>query len=151
VSFARAWGVVAVKALSIRQPWAWAVLHAGKDVENRDWQPRNPCLRFRGEFLIHASLGMTRAEYENCLAFMHDVSDTHPFPTGLTLPRFEELRRGGIVGKARVVDIVDQHSSPWFFGPKGLVLADVQALPFTPLKGALGFFNVPEAKEVAVA
>ncbi len=22
-------------ALSIRQPWAWAVIHAGKDVENR--------------------------------------------------------------------------------------------------------------------
>lgn len=24
-------------ALSIRQPWAWAILHAGKDIENRDW------------------------------------------------------------------------------------------------------------------
>ncbi len=22
-------------ALSIRQPWAWAIIHAGKDVENR--------------------------------------------------------------------------------------------------------------------
>lgn len=26
-----------VKALSVRQPWAWAIVHAGKDVENRNW------------------------------------------------------------------------------------------------------------------
>ena len=24
-----------VKALSIRQPWAWLILYAGKDIENR--------------------------------------------------------------------------------------------------------------------
>jgi hypothetical protein len=29
----------AVKALTIRQPWAWAVVYAGKDVENRGWRP----------------------------------------------------------------------------------------------------------------
>lgn len=33
-----------MKALSIRQPWAWLILHAGKDIENRVWQTR-----FRGE------------------------------------------------------------------------------------------------------
>lgn len=30
-------------AISIRQPWAWLILNAGKDIENRDW-PTN----FRG-------------------------------------------------------------------------------------------------------
>jgi hypothetical protein len=25
--------------LSVRQPWAWAVIHASKDIENRLWQP----------------------------------------------------------------------------------------------------------------
>ena len=29
-------------AVSIRQPWAWAVIHAGKDVENRQVAPRVP-------------------------------------------------------------------------------------------------------------
>jgi hypothetical protein len=46
-------------ALSIRQPWAWLILHAGKDIENRDWPTK-----YRGPFLIHASKGMTRDEYE---------------------------------------------------------------------------------------
>ena len=26
-----------MKALSIHQPWAWAILNAGKTVENRTW------------------------------------------------------------------------------------------------------------------
>lgn len=37
------------RALSVRQPWAWAILHAGKDVENRSW-----ATGYRGELLIHA-------------------------------------------------------------------------------------------------
>jgi hypothetical protein len=40
----------AMKALSIKHPWAWAIVHAGKDIENRTWE-----CRYRGEILIHAS------------------------------------------------------------------------------------------------
>lgn len=133
-----------MKALSIRQPWVWAILHAGKRHENRDWQPHNPGLRFRGEFLIHASAGMTRREYEEFIATVHDISETHPFPPGLAVPAFKELERGGIVAKARVVDIVKDCDSPWFFGPLALVLDDIKPLPFMPFKGALGFFDVPD-------
>ena len=32
-----------MKALSIRQPWAWAIINAGKDIENRQWPTK-----FRG-------------------------------------------------------------------------------------------------------
>ena len=28
----------AVKALTIRQPWAWATIYGGKDLENRRWR-----------------------------------------------------------------------------------------------------------------
>ena len=37
-------------ALSVRQPWAWALLFGGKDVENRTWSTRH-----RGRIWIHAS------------------------------------------------------------------------------------------------
>ena len=30
-----------LRALTLRQPWGWAIAHGGKDVENRSWQP--PC------------------------------------------------------------------------------------------------------------
>jgi hypothetical protein len=134
-----------VKALSIRQPWAWAIIFAGKDIENRDWKPANPGLRFRGRCLVHASLGMTLAEYENGLATMHAISETHPFPEGATMPPMHELTRGALLGTVDVVDIVAKHSSPWFFGPIGLVLREPR--PFKqpiPLKGMLGFFDVPD-------
>lgn len=28
-----------IRALTLKQPWAWAVVHAGKRVENRSWKP----------------------------------------------------------------------------------------------------------------
>ena len=43
------------KVLSIRQPWAWLILHGGKDVENRNW-----ATKVRGRVLIHAGSTMTR-------------------------------------------------------------------------------------------
>ena len=39
----------AVKALTVRQPWAWATIYGGKDVENRRWRTA-----YRGPLLIHA-------------------------------------------------------------------------------------------------
>jgi hypothetical protein len=132
-----------LKALSIRQPWAWAITHAGKDVENRDWNPRNPGRRFRGEFLIHASSGMTRREHDDFIHFVHAMSLKHPFPEGLAVPAIEDLPRGGIVGVATVTDIVHESASPWFFGPLGLCLTKVSLLKFIPCKGALGFFEPP--------
>jgi hypothetical protein len=143
-----------MKALSIRQPWAWAILNAGKDIENRDWGDRYPSLHEAhrmvenaitadgGLFLIHASAGMTRGEYEDCLSTIHAISLQTHFPNGLMLPAFADLARGGIVGQAQIYDVVTEHSSPWFFGRIGLVLRNVKPLPFRPIKGSLGFFEV---------
>lgn len=38
-------------AVSVRQPWAWAIARGHQAVENRDWDSR-----FRGALAIHASL-----------------------------------------------------------------------------------------------
>lgn len=125
-----------MKALSIRQPWAWAILHAGKDIENRDWRPSNPGVKFRGEFLIHASKGMARDEYEGAAGFIENMS-------GTDVPAFGDLPRGGIVGIAEIADAVTKHDSPWAgFGNVCLVIRNARLLPFTPLKGMLGFFDV---------
>lgn len=117
-------------ALSIRQPWAWAILHAGKDVENRNWPTR-----FRGRFLIHASKGCTRDEYLDACAFMAG------FFGGLEVPPLDTLPRGGIVGVANLGACVDESDSDWFVGEWGFELNDVQELPFTPCRGMLGFFK----------
>ncbi len=135
-----------MKALSIRQPWCWLILFAGKDIENRERRDRQRISGFnhRGRTLIHASKGMTRAEYECGLATAHQVSRTRPFPSGLTLPPFDELPRGGFVGSVDIVDCVERSASPWFVGQFGFVLRDPKPLPFRPYIGTLGFFHVHE-------
>jgi hypothetical protein len=132
-------------ALSIRQPWAWFILNAGKRHENRDWSPHHPGRRFRGEFLIHAARGCTGLEYDEAVGFARIGCGVTPG----RVPRKEELPRGGVVGMARVVDFLEPgrggicyNALPWFTGPGALVLEDVRALPFYPCRGALGFFRV---------
>jgi len=119
-----------VITLSIRQPWAWLILYAGKDIENRDWSTK-----FRGRFLIHAGKGMTRAEYATAADFAASCGQRVPEP--------EALQRGGIVGSVELVDCVTQSDSPWFVGEHGFVLRDPRPLQFVPWKGQLSFFDVP--------
>ncbi|MGV1768753.1 ASCH domain-containing protein [Agrobacterium vitis] len=123
-------------ALSIRQPWAWCIINLGKDIENRDWYTK-----FRGPVCIHASKGMTRDEYEGCLATVHTISRTHPFTPGGAFPALKELARGAIVGTAEITACVDRSTSPWFFGRYGFVLHNVKPVDFIPVNGALGFFD----------
>lgn len=94
--------------------------------------------------LILAGKGMTRKEYEGGLATAHWVSERRPFPTGLAMPRFEDLPRGGIVGRVDVVDCVKYSDSPWYFGDYGFVLRNATPLPFVPWSGQLKFFDVPD-------
>lgn len=115
-------------ALSIRQPWAWAIMHGGKRIENRTWPTR-----FRGRFCIHASKGVDRATWDDDLSFLLDM--------GVVPPNKNHYHFGGIVAVATLVDCVTIHDSAWFFGPYGFVLADVQPVDFIPCKGSLGFFK----------
>jgi hypothetical protein len=138
------------RALSLYAPWCWAILHAGKDIENRSWSPRSGYARFRGDFWIHASLfggdspgGLQKLsdEFEGVKTMAARSGRELPGP--VTLRMFLDMR-GKIVGRARIVDAVEDSSSGWFCGPLGLVLTEPVALPEPlPCKGALGFWAVP--------
>lgn len=123
--------MITLPCLSIRQPWAWLIVHGYKDIENREWSTK-----VRGRILIHASKTMTRADYEACCVFVDGL------PFDVCLPRPYLLERGGIVGTATLGDCVTGSSSPWFNGPFGFVFTFAAALPFKQLKGRLGFFPV---------
>lgn len=137
--------------LSIRQPWAWFILHGGKDVENRCWQHAP---KYRGRFLIHASSGCTKAEYDEAVNWVHerklvdlDKLVAMPYVRRDFCPRRvamrEAIERGGIVGEATLWKVT-QGEPPrgWYTGEVGLWLRDVKPLPFYPCKGALGFFRI---------
>ena len=125
-----------MKALSIRQPWAWLILHGGKDVENRKWKTN-----YRGQILNHASKEFDYdaiAWMTSCPAFAKDIVARMPLWA-------HDYEKGGIVGMVKIVDCVTVFKSPWFGGPFGFVLRDPRPLPFVSVRGRLGFFEVEES------
>lgn len=131
-----------MKAISIRAPWWWFILHGGKRIENRDWPTH-----YRGPVWIHASSWWReRDAWGDCLAArdMAGGTDGFAFPS---IDAFrDDIRRlgGHIVGRAHIVDCVRSHASPWFVGDYGFVLDKVEPVPIPWLcKGALGLFETP--------
>jgi hypothetical protein len=124
------------KALSVRQPWAWLIVHGMKDIENRNWAAHNPGLKYRGHFYVHAGQKCVTLEERQ------HIRDWVWRRFGVRVPADDLLPLGGIVGQASIVDVVHSSASPWFMGPYGLVLEHAQPLPFVRCAGKLGFFNV---------
>ncbi|SDC45421.1 hypothetical protein [Nocardioides lianchengensis] len=84
-----------MKAISIRQPWAWAILAGGKDVENRS---RNVVGAHRGWTLVHAGLQLDAAG----LRAAEDLANMRmPQLGGPGSP--PEVQLGGVVGVMNVV------------------------------------------------
>ncbi len=130
-------------ALTIRQPWVYAIMHLGKDVENRSW-----ATSYRGPILIHAAKGMTRGEYQQFAGMLADPECAALLKgQGFRpeMPAFGALPRAGIVGVVDIVDCVAESDSPWWAGPGqvAFVLKNPRPLPFVPYRGQLGFFKVP--------
>ncbi|MBE3038659.1 MAG: ASCH domain-containing protein [Chloroflexi bacterium] len=128
-----------MKALSIRQPWAWAIFHAGKNFENRTWFHS-----YRGRIVIHTGKAVDKSAVQKLRAKGHQV------PMNLPV--------GCLVGEVDIVGGVDRFGkkpvgNPWYEGEYGFFLANPKAYDDpVPYKGKLGFFEVepcekPEAKE----
>ena len=125
-------------ALSVRQPWAWAIIHGGKDIENRTLGSIRAGGMKTGQICIHAASGMRETEYRWGLYKLQQVGVTAPHPA--------ELVRGGLIGVVEVVDIVSESDSPWFGGPWGLVLENPVPIEPIPAQGALGYFEWARAE-----
>jgi hypothetical protein len=110
------------RAISIRQPWAYAILYLGKNVENRPWRTR-----YRGRILIQAAL---KVERDEALKLNLDP---------------DELPTGAIVGSVEIVDCVRNSKSKWASrGQWHWVLDKPRYLSKPiPFKGALGFIPLP--------
>jgi hypothetical protein len=130
-----------MKALSIRQPWAWLIVQGVKDVENRTWRTN-----FRGRFLVHAGKGFDEEGFRRIWA-TGELRAVLPasFPR-----RPDAFERGGIVGEAVLADCVNAHPSRWFSGPLAFVLTEQRPLPFVECRGMLNFFTVPDKVVAAI-
>lgn len=125
---------MAMKAITVKQPWAWAIIHARKNIENRSWATRH-----RGPIMIHA--GSDRREYDRI------NPDAFESCFGVALPPKSQLTFGAIIGQATVIecytwdDLPDEHDSPWAFGPWCWVLSEARSIAPIPMPGQLGLWN----------
>lgn len=92
-----------MRILTVRQPWAWAIIHGGKTVENRT---RNLAGSYRGPIAIHAAKEWDDAvtwnpSWATVLAAMK-TDGAEPFDAPW------QKNRGVIIG---VVDLIDVHAA----------------------------------------
>jgi len=118
-----------MKALSLKQPFAELILQKRKTIELRKWNTK-----FRGDFLIHASM--------------------NPDKKAMKEFGFEKLPVGCIVGKAKLVDVKkyenkdefvkdkNKHMASEEWGEYGFILEDITRFDKPiPAKGNLGFWE----------
>jgi hypothetical protein len=134
-----------MKALSVRAPWWWFILYSGKTIENRDWPTK-----FRGTIYLHASKWWKFDEgYADIQAALECCGKQRDAVAKQLEFRALHEARGCIVGTIDIVDCVSHSASPWFFGDYGFVLENPVAFAKPiPLKGALGFFEVPDDEPI---
>ncbi len=138
-------------ALTIKQPWAASILNFGKRIENRTWKP--PAHIIGKKIWLHSAKKDDGWEWSQVIQQIghkkwfqvwrdfrdcSDVGNSHNY--------FESLPRGAIVGSATVLGWIDSEvgqGEPWFCGPYGWVLDNVEKLDKPiPCRGQLGLWKV---------
>lgn len=119
-----------MKALSVRQPWAWLIIHGGKTIDNR-----TQLWAYRGPVAIHAP---ARVDWD---AF---GDPRVPEPLAGCTRQHPGWRTGAIIGIAQLVDV--HHETGGCCRPWGepdaihLVLSHARPIPAIPCRGRLGLW-----------
>ncbi len=109
-----------MKALSVRQPWASLIAREVKRLELRS-RP----IKYRGELLICSSAAFAKDDAAKVQLLSLDKST---LALGVTIERADELAA----------------CNPWREGLFAWELVVKRIVAPAPVKGSLGFFNVPD-------
>lgn len=129
-----------MKALTLTQPWATAIVLGYKSIETRSWRTN-----YRGPLAIHAAKGVP-IEAKMFAAEEHALGRLQV--TGLPI--------GAVIAMARLTDCVpteeirdqlcglERRYGDYAFGRWAWVLKDIEPLPEPiPARGALGLWDWP--------
>lgn len=153
-----------LRMLTVRQPWAWALIYGGKDVENRH---NNLAGGWRGPVAIQASRAWDDVMFGRRLPEpLHGalLKARQEQPSHSALQQWLEDQRGHVIG---VVDLVDAHDaryhaswardlvagwSPWAEKDAvHLVVARPRPLATpVPARGRLGLWTPDDALAAAI-
>lgn len=144
---------MSLDALSVREPWAWALATGLKPLENRSEQLARYAHRHQlgRHVAIHA--GKAYDDQDGLHAFQGIMRrpeiaaevDRIRGPGALTL---RMMPRGAIVAVGRLVRVVFDAAElpavalPWWAGPAGLLFAEMVEIEPVSCSGQLGFWAV---------
>lgn len=133
------------RAISLYAPWVWAILHAGKDIENRSLRfPRRTGWVWLHASKFGASIWDMDYEAQEMIYTAKRAGYDKDAAGRLTLGMLQEMR-GHILGAVEIVGHATETTSPWHVpGQLGLKLGKRFAI-HNPVsaRGALGFWAVP--------
>jgi len=134
-----------MKALTLKHPWAFAICHMGKRIENRSWMP--PPRLIGHTIAIHGGMQpKARAALEDIAAVGRDLLRRFGIPEGFSDVTLQEMIMPGIVATATLSAVLRNSRDPWFdHSGYGWGLSNVMVLP-SPIAcgGAQGLWDVPE-------
>jgi hypothetical protein len=162
-----------VKALTLHHPWAFAILHLGKDIENRDWTPDvcrlNGLDKLLGETIaIHGGRPLKFGNNREWFALEDQVDGLVWEIAGADeviwtrfqawtaqlgrRPLFTDFITPGVVAIATLTHAGHGSRSPWAVpGSLHLMLSDVLPLAEpVQCRGAQGFWDLTDRDEAAV-
>lgn len=129
-----------LRALTVRQPWAWALIQGYKDIENRSWQTKK-----RGWILLHAGTAKPASE---ALATVAELA-------GRSMPLSNPS--GAIIGAIKISRIHPYETchgecSPWAEQDSWHweMRAPVRLATPVPARGALNLWRPAEKTMAAV-
>lgn len=123
-----------MRAITVKQPWAYSIFHGGKDIENRT---QNLVAELPIELAIHVSRSPDlHAKFPRGYTYLRDLPEAN-----------DPAVRGMIIGVVTLVAIVDSHYSVWYQGGKYAYVLKNPRLLKTPLaaRGFQSHWEVPAA------
>lgn len=132
--------------LTLWQPWAWAILEAGKPVENRTWELPS---WIRGKWVaLHAGVGSTKRNRAEDLEWIRDVFNVEvPPPETLVMRAVVGLVKFGGARRVRG-ELGSWEQGPWAWDVVGKFRLPS---PLT-MNGAQGFWKVaPDVTQQVLA
>ena len=117
-------------ALSVRQPWAWALVTGRKPLENRSWMTL-----YRGRVWIHAA---KTAPDPNAIAW---IRSHFPFSVPNAYPLYP---LGALVGYVTLTDCLVSSDNVWYVpGNYAWMVSDAVALRApVPMRGRQGLWTI---------
>lgn len=131
-----------MKAITIKNPWAYLICSGFKNIENRNWNTH-----YRGKILIHAGKSWANTDIKKLLT----APQLNSIPASL-LDKINNssglINEGAIIGEAEILRVVETSNSLWA-DPESryyweLIKPVLYKNPITGVKGQLGIWNFKE-------